>query len=75
MTLNLSENVLQKRVFKQQILDLHIKEFMLGQTKNYLSKDKNAIDVGAATGMYTSFLLKTLKKFTHLKLCHLSINN
>src|SRR5210317_176703 len=55
MTLNLSENVLQKRVFKQQILDLHIKEFMLGQTKNYLSKDKNAIDVGAATGMYSSF--------------------
>jgi len=40
MTLNLSENVLSKRVFKQQILDLHIKEFMLGQTKNYLSKEK-----------------------------------
>ena len=55
MNLNLTENVLKKRVFKQHILDLHIKEFMLGQTKMYLSKDKNVIDVGAATGMYSSF--------------------
>jgi FkbM family methyltransferase len=62
MTLNLSENVLSKRVFKQQILDLHIKEFMLGQTKNYLSKDKNTIDVGAATGMYTSFFAQNSKE-------------
>ena len=62
MTLNLSENVIQKRVFKQQILDLHIKEFMLGQTKNYLSKEKNTIDVGAATGMYTSFFAQKSKE-------------
>ena len=62
MTLNLSENVLQKRVFKQQILDLHIKEFMLGQTNMYLYKEKNAIDVGAATGMYSSYFAQKSKE-------------
>src|SRR5210317_729413 len=62
MTLNLTENVLRKRVFKQNILDLHINEFMLGQTRNYLSKDKNAIDVGAATGMYSSYFAQKSKQ-------------
>jgi len=62
MNLNLTENVLKKRVFKQHILDLHIKEFMLGQTKMYLSKDKNVIDVGAATGMYSSFFAQHSKE-------------
>ena len=61
MTLNLSDNVLKRRVFKQAILDLHIKEFMLGQTKKYLFKNKNTIDIGAATGMYSSFFAKHSK--------------
>ena len=52
--LKLSDNVIQKRVFKQQILDLHLKDFMIGQTTPYLNKFKNTIDVGAATGMYAS---------------------
>ena len=55
MTLNLTTQVLQKRVFNQPILDLHIKDYMLGQTKNYLDPDKNTLDIGAATGMYSSF--------------------
>ena len=50
----LSDNVLKKRVFKQQILDLHLKEFMIGQTTPYLNKFKNTLDIGAATGMYAS---------------------
>ena len=54
MTLQLSQQTLQKRVFKQKILDLHIKDFMLGQTKKYLSKEKNTLDIGAATGRYYS---------------------
>ena len=29
--MKLSDNVLKKRVFKQHILDLHLKDFMLGQ--------------------------------------------
>ena len=37
----LSDNVLKKRVFKQQILDLHLKDFMIGQTTPYLNKFKN----------------------------------
>ena len=52
--MKLSDNVLKKRVFKQHILDLHLKDFMLGQTTPYLNKFKNTIDVGAATGMYAS---------------------
>ena len=61
MTLQLSQTALQCRVFKQKILDLHIKDFMLGQTKEYLSKEKNTIDVGAATGMYSSFFAENSK--------------
>ena len=52
--MKLSDNVLKKRVFKQHILDLHLKDFMIGQTTPYLNKFKNTIDVGAATGMYAS---------------------
>ena len=52
--LKLSDNVLSKRVFKQQILDLHLKDFMIGQTTPYLNKFKNTLDIGAATGMYAS---------------------
>ena len=52
--LKLSDNILKKRVFKQLILDMHVKDFMIGQTTPYLNKFKNTIDVGAATGMYSS---------------------
>ena len=53
--MNLSEKVLKKRVFKQKVLDEHIKNYMLGQCQPYLSKSKNTIDIGAATGMYSSY--------------------
>ena len=56
----LSDNVLKKRVFKQQILDLHLKDFMIGQTTPYLNKFKNTLDIGAATGMYLVIYLNTL---------------
>ena len=57
----LSDSVLRKRVFKQHILDIHLKDFMLGQTTPYLNKFKNTIDVGAATGMYASHFAKYSK--------------
>jgi|SRR6056300_271444 FkbM family methyltransferase len=50
--LKLSDKVLNKRRFKPQILELHQKEFMLGQALNYQSKDKQTIDVGASVGLY-----------------------
>ena len=59
--LKLSDNVLSKRVFKQQILDLHLKDFMIGQTTPYLNKFKNTLDIGAATGMYSSHFAKHSK--------------
>ena len=39
----LSDSVLKKRVFKQQILDLHLKDFMIGQTTPYLNRFKKYI--------------------------------
>ena len=41
--MKLSDSVLKKRVFKQQILDLHLKDFMIDQTTPYLNKFKNTI--------------------------------
>ena len=57
----LSDSVLKKRVFRQHILDMHVKDFMIGQTTPYLNKFKNTIDVGAATGMYSSHFAKHSK--------------
>jgi len=59
--LKLSQSVLERRVFRQGILDLHIKDFMLGQTPPYISTNKNVLDVGAAVGMYTSFFAQHAK--------------
>ena len=53
-TAALTDSVLKKRVFKQQILDLHLKDFMIGQTTPYLNKFKHTLDIGAATGMYAT---------------------
>ena len=40
---------------------MHVKDFMIGQTTPYLNKFKNTIDVGAATGMYSSHFAKHSK--------------
>jgi len=53
--MQLSQEVLQKRVFNQQVYDLHAREFMLGQTAKYVHSMHTVLDIGAATGMYTSF--------------------
>ena len=59
--MKLSDNVLKKRVFKQQILDLHLKDFMIGQTTPYLNRFKNTLDIGATTKCMSShFDLNTL---------------
>ena len=60
-TAKLSDGVLKKRVFKQQILDLHLKDFMIGQTTPYLNEFKNTLDIGAATGMYASHFARHSK--------------
>ena len=60
--LKLSQQVLAKRVFNKGIYDKHVAGFMLGQTSRWLSKDKNTIDIGGATGMYASFFCKHSKK-------------
>ena len=44
--MKLSDNVLKKRVFKQQILDLHLKDFMIGSNPPYLNRFKNTLDIG-----------------------------
>ena len=53
--LNIPQGVLNRRVFNQSIYNQHVASFMLGQTRPYISKDKDVIDVGAAVGMYSFF--------------------
>ena len=55
MSLQLSEEVLNRRVFNQEIFNLHSKEYMLGQTARFVDRFKNVLDIGAAVGMYSSF--------------------
>jgi len=62
MTLNLSPEVLSRRVFRQDLLNLHIKEFMLGQTARFLDSEMVAIDIGAAVGMYSFFWAQHCKE-------------
>ena len=62
--LDLSEKVLQKRVWNQKVYESHVKNFMLGQTKEYLGKEKNTVDVGGAVGMY-SFFFSQYSKHVH----------
>ena len=53
--MQLSQEVLDRRVFNQSIYELHSRDFMLGQTARFIDPFKNVIDIGAAVGMYTTF--------------------
>jgi FkbM family methyltransferase len=53
--MQLTQEVLSRRVFNQSIYELHSRDFMLGQTARFIDPMKSALDVGAAVGMYTSF--------------------
>lgn len=55
MTLELSKEVLNRRVFNQQVFDLHSRDFMLGQTGKFIKPMKTALDIGAAVGMYSTY--------------------
>ena len=60
-TAKLTDSVLKKRVFNQEILEKHVNDFMIGQTTPYLHKLKNTLDIGAATGMYATHFAKHSK--------------
>ena len=53
--MQLSQEVLQRRVFNQEIYNLHSTSYMLGQTGKYIDPFKNVLDIGAAVGMYTTY--------------------
>lgn len=53
--MQLSQEVLDRRVFNQNIYELHSRDFMLGQTARFVDPMKTAMDIGAAVGMYTTF--------------------
>lgn len=57
----LSEKQKKKIARKPKILELHKKDFMLGQTKKHLSKEKNTIDIGGRNGLYSSFFCEHSK--------------
>lgn len=55
MTLTLSNEVLNRRVFNKEVYKLHSTEFMLSQTRALMDPMRNVVDVGAAVGMYSTF--------------------
>lgn len=57
----LNEKQKKKIERKTKILELHKKDFMLGQTLKYLSKEKNTIDVGGRNGLYSSYFCEHSK--------------
>ncbi|MEE8234251.1 MAG: hypothetical protein V3R41_06195, partial [Gammaproteobacteria bacterium] len=52
----LSDAVLARRVFRQDVYDHLCKTTILRVLEPYINKDKVSIDVGAATGMISNFL-------------------
>lgn len=62
MTLNLSEEVLRRRVYNEAVNQKLQKNTILSALEPYCDKDKWAIDVGAATGYITNFLAPRFKK-------------
>jgi len=56
--LELSQQVLQKRVYNQSLYDQNVKSMMLGQATRWLSKDKVTIDVGGAAGIMSTHFCK-----------------
>lgn len=59
--MKLSRKVLKRRVFNKKAYNSHTKDFMLGQTKGFLSKEKNTIDIGGAAGIYSTWFCKHSK--------------
>ena len=55
MNLTLPKELLERRVFNKAVYDLHVRDYMLGQTERFIDKNKCVIDIGAATGMYSAF--------------------
>lgn len=52
---DIQQKVLNRRVFRQELYDLHVSEFMVGQTGPFINPNKNVVDVGAAVGLYSTF--------------------
>lgn len=53
--MDITESALKRRVFRQDLYDLHVREFMVGQTAQFIDPHRNVVDVGAAVGLYSSF--------------------
>jgi FkbM family methyltransferase len=55
MTLELSNDVLQRRQFNPHFYNLHSTQFMLSRTPPFIDPEKDVLDIGAAVGMYSTF--------------------
>lgn len=53
MSIDLPKSALDRRVWHEAIYQLHAREFMLSQTRQFIDPEKNVVDVGAAVGMYS----------------------
>ena len=49
------QSAIARRVFNQDLYNLHVADFMVGQTKRFIDPEKSLVDVGAATGLYSTF--------------------
>ena len=56
-----SFNAIRVRKFNPITTNLHIKEFMLGQTPRFIFKDQNVLDIGSSTGGYAAYWSKFCK--------------
>ena len=54
----LSQEVLQRRVFNPYYYDLHVKEFLVGKTKPYINPEATVLDIGAGVGQYSRWFAK-----------------
>ena len=60
--LKLSQEVLNRRVYRQDQYDANVGSMILGQATRWLSKDKVTIDVGGAAGIMSTHFCKHSKE-------------
>jgi len=60
--ISINKDVLEKRVYKIEQYERNVNQLLLGKTYNWLSLNKNTIDVGAATGIMSSYFCKYSNK-------------
>lgn len=67
-------NKIKHLAFKQHLQDLHIKNYLLGQSLQMLSGKGSVVDVGANTGLYTTAFARSALKVFSFECSHPVLN-